>query len=225
MKKERMILINVLVLICGIFSFNVQSSEIKNIFEQKYNEWKEYNSRFEEKVKSTWGINKPLYEIVKLGIPALPFIIEKIQKNPEDFQLGYAVFLITKKQFEKSDWVEKGKMGDAKTKAKMYVNWWYEGRKQSPEQFEKLYTEWKSLKAQGKEKEAKEKYERIKHLGIVILPNIIEKIEHGETEFIPIVSYFTDDAVKKDAKVSECVEWWKKNKEKWTLPPVESEKF
>ncbi|UCD85470.1 MAG: hypothetical protein JSU92_04565 [Deltaproteobacteria bacterium] len=194
-----------------------EEKDIKVIFEQKYRkcqEWSESHGYL-----SFPGASEPYMEIIELGPPVLPYAMEKMKEG--DFFLDFVVSIITKKDFDKSEWPP-GKLGDSRTAAKMFVKWWHEGRKQTPQQFEKLYQEWKDLKKKGKVEEAGERYQRIKDLGIAALPYMIKKIEQGDKKLVPAFSYLIDDAVKKNASTLECVDWWKKNKDKWTLPPIES---
>jgi len=213
----------ILSILIGIFCYisNAEPQRDENmrvVFEKKYNEWKQFMNSPNSKILSDTTGATTLYfeEIVKLGIPGLPHIINKMEI---DSTLWIAVRKITKKWFTEDELEKVG--GNISI---LYLFWWNEGRKQTPQQFEQLYSEWKSLKNEGEEEEARKKYQRIKDLGITTLPYVMEKVEQGEIELIPIVSYLTDDAVKKDLTPSECVEWWNKNKDKWILPPVEVDK-
>ncbi len=192
--------------------------DIKMIFEQKYRKCQEWSAS--HGYSSFYGADKPYMELIELGPPVLPYVMEKMKEG--DFTLDYVVMMLTKKYFDESDWPPGPFPPGGRGAVKMYVKWWYEGRKQTPQQFEKLYQEWKGLKKKGKVEEVDEKYQRTKALGIAALPHMIKKIEQGDKELVPAFSYLIDAAVKKDASTLECVDWWKKNKDKWTLPPVES---
>jgi hypothetical protein len=58
-------------------------------------------------------------------------------------------------------------------------------------------------------------------LGIFALPSIMVKVEQGNTELIPAISELTDGKVDKNAKKSDCLNWWKNNKQKWLMPSDE----
>lgn len=205
---------------------------IEKQFEIKYQAWKEYISRPEITVQSIAGERfecTQFQEIVKLGLPVLPYIIRKMEENPDERLLWKAIEEITKVKIRGKYYKQKNvfifpNFPDWKPRENVYLYWREKGRKQTPEQLEISFTNWKYLKKQGKEEEARKKYQKIKDLGIATLPYVMEKIQQGEIELIPIVSYLTDDAVKKDLTPSECVEWWNKNKDKWILPPVEVDK-
>jgi hypothetical protein len=219
--------------ICALTS-SVRAQEdanMKDVFESKYKVWKDFmqspDSRY---LSDTTGITAPQFdEIVKLGIPALPFIFEKMESDPI---LCVAAQKITKKKFhtirtgedpnvrrwsveefpdinnvERIDW------------PLLWLIWWNDnGGSRTSEQFEKLYNEWKTLKKTGNQIEAEKKYERMMDLGIFALPNMMGKIEQGDTELIKVVSELTDNRVKNDANQSDCLIWWQENKQKWPEP-------
>ena len=103
---------------------------------------------------------------------------------------------------------------------RLIERWWVEFRPQVPQRFAALYKEYNSLKDQGKKEEAEQKFQRIKDLGIDVLPLLIDKIQQGDTSLIPAVAYLTDKKVPESASPSECVSWWAANKAKFTLPPA-----
>jgi len=209
---------------------NQSADEMKDEFEERYEALQQYLESGEASARDPLLTGKGIklyWGIVKLGPPALPYIIEKIAQG--DWRLGGCVLMISKKRFYRSDYADVRAYGDAITTAGMYVEWWHEGRKHAAEQFETLYQQWKGLKAQGQDNGAADQYERIRGLGIAALPYIIEKVEQGDGDLIPLVSRLTSgaggapDAVRSRASAAECLDWWDKNKQKWTLPPLETE--
>jgi hypothetical protein len=190
---------------------------LKNQFEEKYEKWQEWQK--ENPFRSDPSGSPALREIAKIGIPGIPLIIEKIEEK-DDMYLDFCIFLITRKVFEKSEWPP-DKLGDSHTGAKMYVEWWKEGRKKTPEQFSGYFQDWRRLTSECKTEEAKAKLKNLTNLGIDALPLMIEKIREGNTEFIPIISFLTNEAIKKDASPDTAIKWWAENKQNWLLPPVE----
>jgi hypothetical protein len=67
------------------------------------------------------------------------------------------------------------------------------------------------------ESKRKYNYQAIARLGIPALPLLIEKIEQGETDLIPLVSQLVDKELPEDATQQQCLEWWDNNKDKWTI--------
>ena len=196
------------------FSYAQNTNEIKDIFESKYQKWKEWKKN--NSVASRFSHTKPYRDIIKLGIPAVPYIIKKMEENAIDYFLVHAVQLITKKRFGKSKW-PKDRLGDSITKAKMYINWWRNERKKTPEQFEKLFKAWQTYKRNKKGKEAKRVFKQMKNLGIIAIPFIIEKIKQDELEFINMVSELTDGDIPENSNKEKCIKSWGKYKRKWMI--------
>jgi hypothetical protein len=165
-------------------------------------------------------------QIVQLGLPAVPYIIKKMETAPQAFALDQALAEITKVKFDLMP-IEKEKeevrTGSPSWKSMQdaWISWWKEGRKQTPRRFEALYSEWKKFEKAGKEGEAVGREQKIRELGIVALPCIVQKIEQGDDNLLPAFLYLTDKEVGTTATVSEALSWWAANKEKWTLPDVD----
>jgi hypothetical protein len=212
-KFHTAILCGVALILTTLLSLGVDDC-VRADFEGKYRDWKEWVKN--HLYSSDYTQNKEYQGIINLGPSAVPLLIEKIEKNPEDFHLEFAIFRITKRRFGKEEWPE-GTLGDSITASQMYVKWWKEGRFKTGVWFAELYGKWKSLKAEKKDKEAEEIYQRIVDLGIPVLPYLLEKIEQ-QTEFVPAISKLSDGAVSQEAKAVDCKNWWNKNKQKFELP-------
>ncbi len=199
---------------------------VMNQFEARYKEWKTYISRPEVMAQSIAGSRfkcSQFREIVKLGLPALPYIIQKMRMNPKDQLLWKAIEEIAKVKIRGKYDKEKKRiifpdLPDLEPGENVYLYWWRKGRKQTPQLFDNFYSEWQGLKKEGKEKEAKIKYQRIKELGIAALPYMVEYVEQGDSDLINAISELTEGAITESTKPSECVDWWNKNEEKWTIP-------
>jgi hypothetical protein len=218
--------------------------EIKSLFEDRYKLWYEYClSQGHSSLTYKYTNNEPFREIVALGIPALPYIIEKTMEesrnSPFLFSIFPAICYITKANLvivfkEKDGELVKTISGfpyvapkENEDSRAMWMRWWNEGRKEIPQYFEMTYNEWEGAKEEGKDDEAQKKYQQIRKMGIFALPYIMAKISKGDDELIPMVSELTDSAVRTDDKPEDCVEWWQQNKEKWYIPiedePIEEE--
>lgn len=194
---------------------------IKQIFEQEYNAYIEAvrldNKEFPFR-STSYGPRsyQHLHKIAKLGTPALPCLMEKVIET-KDMSLSLPMIIITRRSFVRDEWPE-GKLGGSRELLKLYIDWWKSARKVTPQQFSQRYSQWKNLKIEGKEDEAKEKFEHIRSLGIAALPVMVEKVKEGEKELIPLISKLTNGAVEPNASPSECFKWWINNKEKWLIP-------
>lgn len=220
-----MVLLGIGPVVCG--SGGQSPDETKSEFEQRYQALREYVTSEGVSVRDPLltGEGWTLYlRITELGPPALPYIIEKIEEG--DWRLGGCVSMITKKRFNRSDYADVRYYGDARTKARMYVDWWHEGRKETRQESESLYQERKAVAQQGEHQAAADTYRKMRGLGIAALPWIIEKVEQRDVDLIPLVSGLTSglggasDAISSWASTTECLEWWNKNKQSWTLPPA-----
>ena len=203
----------------------VRDEELRTTFEERYGAWREWMAKYGYSSNSTKFFECDEFRnIVNMGLPVLPLIVEKIGGEEQGARwLGEAVRRITKVKF-RAERREDGRgyvfeeFPGLKPGENVWLRWWKEGRRRTPQRFEKLCKEWKELRAQGKEEEAWEKYQRIRDLGIVALPCIMEKVEADEGWLIPALSYLTDNAVKPYAGPDECAAWWKQNRGNWTIP-------
>jgi hypothetical protein len=46
---------------------------------------------------------------------------------------------------------------------------------------------------------------------------MMEKVAEGDTALIPAISQMTDGTVALSASSEECLAWWKREKQRWTL--------
>jgi hypothetical protein len=129
MKKElrfsAIIILGILILSFGIISKSgsEEKADIKALFEQKYTAWQTFMNSPKKKILSDLtGTSTQYYkDIIDLGIPALPYIIEKMK---QDSDLWVAFFEITKKRFSIEE-RKNNKIYD------LYLTWWNEGYKQT----------------------------------------------------------------------------------------------
>ena len=95
----------------------------------------------------------------------------------------------------------------------IWVYWWDSGRKLTPEIFKRKYETYQTAKNSGKEDELEKAYIKLQNMGIIILPNLLEKIESGDKELIPIFKYLSNQ--KNLKTVEDCKVWWEENKRKY----------
>lgn len=230
----RLTAITVVPIFLGLSLASVAVGDVEADLEQYYKEW---DSSLDEIVgiKSTMDIptcfdDNPYYhKIVGLGVEAVPLILTRLRTHPF---IGTALLDITKWRYhinrigdgDQRIWTvdefpdEIGTTGPPDG-IRLCERWWTEFRKQVPDRFSALYAEWQGLKKEGKSKEADEKFQRIKDLGIDVLPLLVEKVQKGDTDLIPAIAYLTEKKMPESATAAECVSWWAANKEKWPLPP------
>lgn len=210
---------SIVLLLGSSFVMGISADEDNHIIRDKFNmEYQAFIKAFNtfDASRSTPGSEsrKYLQNIADLGVPVLPCIYDKMKENNEYSKfLKIPFYRITKKHFDKFEW-PKGQ----DSAVEVIISWYTTGRKQTPQRFNQLYTDWKNLKKRGKTNEANAKYQKMCDLGIDALPLIMQQIEKGDKELIPMASYLTDNNVKPDTKPSDCLNWWNNNKDEWTLP-------
>ncbi|MDD3928103.1 MAG: hypothetical protein PHT33_15780 [bacterium] len=213
-----------------LFSGNLLAAEpspIAQDFEAKYAAWKEYISQHRIIVQSTAKerIDNPFFRsIVEMGSEALPYIAVKMEQEKEADLLWQAMVKIAKVKINSAYDKTNNRMifpdyPDLKPTENVYLCWWREGRFKTGDKFGDLYNNWKTLKSEKKDKEAKELYEQIVNLGIPALPYLVEKVE-SDPEFAMAISRLTGTELPANIRVEECKQWWEKNKQKFELPDV-----
>ncbi len=120
------------------------------------------------------------------------------------------------------DFPELGEMQNLGFNNIVWKYWLKNGKNWTKQKFDEEYIQYlhgKDLYPQELFPEYKrnENWNRLAKLGVAALPLIIEKIEQGESGLIPIVSMLTDNKLKNDAGIKDVLDWWKANKEKWTI--------
>jgi len=225
----------------------VSEGRVAAEFRRKYDAWLDSLTRpregewwSSEFPKGRYFDDNPAFqELVAMGPPALPYMMEEI---PNNRLLGHGVCLITGFSF---DWVRSGdgpstwqwhwdefpEMGRKKDPPsnldEVWQRWWQDRENLTKRWFEERYAAWKTLKAEGKEKEAAAKLKRIEELGIDALPLLVERVEKGDSELGGVIAELSNRPwapaemrLPKGATSAQCATWWAENKAKWTLPPA-----
>jgi len=196
-------------------------ADLKATFERRYAAWKLAAREPNELLRSSIPAEKEFREIIALGIPALPLIIDQIERGEEgDFFLGAAVLEITRKGFAREE-CPAGAYGDSHTAAKLYVKWWREGRGETPRLFAERYAAWRKYKELGRNEVMAEEERVLLFLGLDALPLMMEKIAAGDDDLLAIVNKLTKKALGDAPTRKSALAWWAANKPYWTLPPSE----
>jgi hypothetical protein len=216
------------IVISCILLINVNSkggngiNKVKDLFDMQYDLYIKAREAESQSARSTAGPEtlKELQGFIKLGPEAIPFLIEKATLQPngqEDHFLTLPLNILTRKIFTLSERTERSVM-DSRGIVRLFIQWWKNGRKETLQQFNQRYSQWKDLKNHSKEKEAKDKMNEIFDLGIGALPMMMEKVKQGDSELISIISKLTDKKVDPNFTAEQCISWWEQNKEDWLIP-------
>jgi len=201
------------------------ADDLRAEFDRRYEAWK--HSQKQPQRSFFASLTKELYDLIELGRPALPYLIEKLENKPdEDFMLVYPVLVLTQKLLTMEELEQLIKIygsPDSKVSARAYAKWWKTGRLRSSERFSKYYHAWKRAKQRGDKSTADENFMDIRRLGLDVLPQVMDKIRQGDEGLIPIVSIWTSYQLKEGASLKECLAWWEAHGQEYLLPPPPKE--
>ena len=96
--------------------------------------------------------------------------------------------------------------------------WWGKGRFDVPKEFDGHFASWQDAAARHDSQKAAAALADLEGIGVLVLPQMVEKVAAGSLELVPVISRLTDGAVKADATAQQVLAWWAKDKAKWTLP-------
>ena len=213
--------IYVLILILTFFSLTVcfGDARMKKIVIEKHDLW---NRAMRD--LGYWGSEcgpffrlKEFQDIIDLGLPAIPAIVELTEKNAF---LSAAIKRIAKLRLREK-YIGHTKIFPDFQEIKILLHtpryWWSEIRPNIRFHFDRFYAAWKEAKRTGAE-DLPEKFKNVACLGVDVLPFLVEKISQGDTELTELISYLTDGEVRSAATPEECKSWWEENHAKWTIP-------
>jgi len=191
-----------------------------------------FSSVIGERIKKINELDRKF--IVPLGSQALPYLILVCQYDP---WIGSSISMITKFNAhnivlsfkprnllstteEFPEIVEKNISYDGR---KMWLLWWIEGERRTPQWFAMRYSKWIAARQQGNVQEAQKMYQRLLDIGVAAIPLWLEKLQSEQDqsikeEIIRALSYLTDGKIKLNMSPQDCLNWWKANKERWTIP-------
>lgn len=214
------------------FIFNINATDKwEDIFEQWDKEIKEERENHPERsyieIKTA-----SYYEILNIGPKILPQLIQ-LEKENKGKNITLLIREISKMKCE-SVFDEKRKVyiykdypdyvyappgfhpeKDINNADSIWIYWWDKGRKLAPELFAKKYSAYEEAKKSNNDEKIKDTYTKLQNMGVIILPNLLEKIKNGEKDLIPMFSYLSNEKVPVDASANDCEKWWNKNKSQY----------
>lgn len=192
-----------------------RAQALRAVFEQKYQAWLDYIEQPEVASSSNATVRwdcVPFQEIVALGVPALPLILEKMDEGASSVHQGspYSRFLshaftVIMNTHTQADLSPQG--------------WWETVRPQVPQRFAELFAERQAALAQGDNAKAQQTVRQIRNeLGALAVPLLVEKIQAGEPGLIPTLALITRGAVAPGATLEQVTTWWEQDQARWILP-------
>lgn len=106
---------------------------------------------------------------------------------------------------------------------RMWLHWWINGGDKTPIWFEERYALWKDCLRKEEIKKSKKIYQKLLHIGIAAIPLWLRKLQSERSaglrrEIVKALSQLTDGQIKETMTPQECMNWWQRNKDKWTIP-------
>jgi len=118
----------------------------------------------------------------------------------------------------------------------MWQHWLKAGDRYARERFEEYYPIWKAAMRDKPNAPSRHRLlkERMLRGGVAAVPHVIREIEKGDETLVSVASKLTGPRnrrikntgprVPEKATRAKALEWWRENKQKWTVfRPVENE--
>jgi len=176
-----------------------------------------------------------MFALAKIGdMRAIKPILEAAVKDTklDDFAFDACMRKMTKINFEgdysrerkESTFKDFPELGPLKRPEpvykKVWIHWLNVGKERAKNHFDTHFQQWKTTKQAYPDRQPTiehHKREMIKY-GVAALPFLVETVQQGEAELIPMVSELTGRQVKETATREEILTWWNNNKQRWLIP-------
>ncbi len=121
-------------------------------------------------------------------------------------------------------WVEefpevRGPAGSPWIYQALWQHWLKAGHRDAKEQFDRYYPQWKAALEKGLETQSVY-LEKMTGGGVAALPFMIEEIQKGDANLVPVVAELTKGVgtdLRSTATRAECLNWWKANSQHWLI--------
>ena len=195
-------------------------------FQWKYQVWlNAQNTWIKENPAASFTGSVPEEKaVVDMGPQAVPFLIEILEKDLNNRQMGFFLqeahiklcIRITKKRLMVD--CPKGVSFNLYIQEQL-INWWKERKLETPKKFDRFYEEWDQFLDQKKTHEADEAQNKIIGMGMEILPLLMNKIQKGDDRLVPFISKMMGQPIGGEPPTRKGIlEWWDANKSKLTYP-------
>ena len=208
-----------------------KEAKLRERFEELCRKSREAPPSYSSSLTDVVAEDPALQDIISLGPACLPQLMAKIGEDDFDASLLYVATTILKIEPDEfgsdSEWREhledrmKSGYEEAKKEFEKLRREWYAERQRAPtlelwRDIVELDPEFKVLTTRRERTRLGEVYHRIPALGIFALPFLLDEIEKGRSDFIPIVGFLTDGkAPVVGGRVEEVtrnvLRWWKQH--------------
>lgn len=206
-------------------------------YKQVYDEFIEFSNRPEARFSSSTSMYDRAPSARKLcefGVPVLPYIFERHERDLRAgrrlWPLGVVERILQRRFLDLTP-----------------EEWWAQGPEGAGRRFDAAYARWKEAKTgkrmplwslqyeyhdEGKAvgirrvnvTPAGQAYLAVKDMGIEILPLIVEKLEQGDYDLLPLALELTDQTswapldTRPQVPAKWFLDWWAEHKQDWLIP-------
>lgn len=213
--------------------------ELKEKFDDLLKKARQFRS-WESNPRVVLAKNPALQEMIALGPPCLPYLMEVIhQKDVDAYMLLWVAAEMLKiapepvaasKSATFREWLD-GKMRTGYEEAeKEFVTLreqWFETKRRTDKatlwhDVTMLDPEFKVLRTQRQLTPLGKVYTQIQDLGIFVLPRLMEELRKGEYDFLPIIRHLTKGAAHAEAgravdMAKTSLAWWAEHRSEWIV--------
>ena len=215
-----------------------REAEMRERFEELYRKSRKALPSYSSTLTGIVADNPALEDIISLGPECLPQLMAKIREDDFKAPLLYVAYSILKIKM-----VEFGTDSECREHLEDRMKSGYEEAEKAFEKLRKelfaerrraptlelwrdiveLDPEFKVLTTRRERTRLGEVYHRIQALGTFALPFLLNEIEKGHSDFLPIVGFLTNmKAPVVGGRVEEVarnvLRWWKQHDSEWLLP-------
>jgi len=227
---------------------------VEDRFELAYARWRERTAGPDRRSDSNWMGELPEYRsIVALGPAVLPHLVERVRSGPADrtgpraLDLMPAFVEITK--WDPTSWADATGGASLASQRDAVARWWADGARAIDAAFRDLRAAWHAEAGEGVDEVVLYSLEmrlrpgygsisqsrpiptapgriylRVEALGIAVLPVLLEEVEAGNVEWLPLILRLTGGAppvnsmLSVEMRAAQVREWWEANKQDWLIP-------
>ena len=204
------------------FILSGENTGIQKVFNEQYLAWTDHISQIDDQTSPRPFIeNEPFKAIVMLGIPAVPFIIDKLGKDKNAVWLSKALEKILQIKRYESEWDKEKKQFvfnkalDIPEGVNGWIYWWKVDKYKTKERFDTVFRAFEKIQFTKSYTLYKNAYLKLRNEGAVIVPYLMEMVAKKRCSSVYMISVLTNNEVKKTDSIGKCLAWWEANKKKW----------
>ena len=209
-----------------------KTEPLENTIKKYLKEWKEEIKKYTSPFSSQLNYNTPAYySILSKGPKIAPILIKTYLEEdksvlvffPDFFKAHFdSTFDKEAKCWQFTDYPDYKYFPPAYNPLNkndkydsIWIYWWQEGRRLTPELFQRKYHAYSEARKAGNTEETARTFEILQNMGIIILPNILGKMKQGDESLLPMFVYLSGN--KELKTVADCQKWWEEKKDDYRV--------